>query len=321
MNVLGIDFGGTKVALRVEGPDGTGVSGRLRIGEGEAAASVLERTFAEARRLVAAAGPIAAVGVSTPGIVHDDHVDLAPNVVGWTDLSLGARLREAFGVTALRIENDVKAAALAESRTGALRDAGTGLYVNLGTGIAIAVVLDDVVLHGAHGAAGEIGYGIIGRMPRTVPVPAGAGAGAGTGAGEAAAAETVAATETVETLEEYAGGSGLGRRSAAAGDVPASDARGLVEAVASSASAERLWTGAIDEIARHLVTAALTVDPARIAIGGGMTAAGDALFAPLTARLTAALPYPPEIVPSAFGADASLRGALILARTAEGVLR
>ncbi|WP_424937085.1 MULTISPECIES: ROK family protein [Bacteria] len=295
MNVLGIDFGGTKVALRAERPDGTGESARLRIGDGEEASAVLERTFAEARRLVEAVGGAGAVGVSTPGVVHDDRVDLAPNVVGWSDLALGARLRDEFGVTTLRIENDVKAAAVAEARAGALRTAGTGLYVNLGTGIAIAAVLGGTVLHGAHGAAGEIGYGIVGPI-------------------------SVGSAPRV-TLEEHAGGSGLGRRAAADPSVPAADARSVVEALSSSAAAAQLWQDAVDEIARHLITAALTVDPERIAVGGGMTAAGDALFAPLSVRLRAALPYPPEIVTSAFGADASLRGALILARDPEGELR
>lgn len=288
-NVLGIDFGGTKVALRVERPDGSGADARLRIAEGEAASSVLERTFSEARRLVADAGAIGAIGVATPGVVHEDHVDLAPNVAGWTELGLGARLAEEFGPIPLSVENDVKAAARAEAGEGALHGAGTGLYVNLGTGIAIAPVLDGTVLRGAHGAAGEIGYAPIGPL----------------GGSE----------ERATTLEEHAGGSGLGRRAAADAGIAADDVRGLVALLGVSPAADRLWDDAVDEIARHLITAALTVDPSRIVVGGGMTRAGTALFDPLVARLAAALPYPPEVVASAFGPDASLRGALILART------
>lgn len=293
MNVLGIDFGGTKVALRVEVEDGESRDDRLRIGAEEPAASVLDRTFAAAARLVAQTGPVRAVGVSTPGIVFDDRVDLAPNVVGWSDLDLGGRLEAEFGATVLAVENDVKAAALAEVREGALRDTRVGLYVNLGTGIAIAPVVEGCVLRGAHGAAGEVGYGVVGPVSEW--------------------------TADAPTLEEYAGGSGLGRRVAADARVPAADVPELVAAIATSDAAARLWAGAVDEIARHLITAALTCDPARIAVGGGMTRAGAALFEPLAARLRAALPYPPEIVLSGFGADASLRGAVILARDAARV--
>ena len=286
MSVLGIDFGGTKVALRVESADGSRRDERLRIGPDEPAVSVLERTFAAAARL-AEPGVVDAVGVSTPGIVFDDRVDLAPNVVGWSELDLAGRFRDAFGAVPVAIENDVKAAALAEARAGALRGTRVGLYVNLGTGIAIAPVLDGRVLRGAHGAAGEIGYGIVGAVSEW--------------------------RAGVPTLEEFAGGSGLERRVAADGRVPASDVPGLIAALGTSPAADEMWSGTIDEIARHLITAALTCDPSRIVVGGGMTRAGSALFQPLSERLGTALPYAPELLLSEFGPDASLRGAVMLA--------
>lgn len=289
MNVLGMDFGGTKVALRMESGS-THVEERLRIGAGEQAEEVIARTFDVVRGMQARLGKADAVGVATPGIVLDERIDLAPNVDGWSELDLAERLREAFGSATVSIDNDVKAAALAESRDGALRDASVGLYVNLGTGIAICPVVDGQPLRGAHGAAGEVGYGVVGSV-----------------------AEWDAKTLT---LEEYAGGSGLGRRAAAATDVPADDAAGLLAACQDSVAAQVMWRDALDEIARHLVTAALTVDPSLIAVGGGMTRAGTALMDPLTARLTESMPYPPHVVLSRFGPDASLRGAILLARDA-----
>ncbi|MDQ0614752.1 glucokinase [Microbacterium sp. W4I4] len=290
MNVLGIDFGGTKVALRAEAAGGSALEERLRIGADESATSVLSRAFDAARRLVDSVGVLDAVGISTPGVVLDDRVDLAPNVIGWSELDLGARLRSEFGVSALAISNDVKAAALAECREGALRGSSVALYVNLGTGIAIAPIIDGEVLHGAHGAAGEVGYGIVGPVSDW--------------------------SASSPTLEEFAGGRGLSRRVAADDGISATDAAGLVSEAGHSEPASRMWLEAVDEIARHLATAILTIDPARIAIGGGMIRAGDALLQPLRARLAEALPYPPELVLSEFGPDASLRGAVILARTA-----
>lgn len=317
--VLGIDFGGTKVELRIErepgsvtpipldrlstalaGPDGRvipepdashrapSVDVRLEIRAGEAADSVLDRTFDIARALVDAAGGVDAVGVSTPGIVLDDRVDLAPNVVGWSDLSLSDRLRDGLGAERIVVENDVKAAALAEARQGTLVDVDPGLYVNLGTGIAIAPVLGGAVLRGAHGAAGEIGYSVVGALPDW----------SGDGA----------------PLEEYAGGGGLLRRVAGSG-LGIADVPSLVAASTSGDDdATRFWLDAVDELARHLVTATLTIDPQRVTLGGGMVRAGRALIDPLHGRLESALPYPPEVVVSAFGARAALIGACILAR-------
>ncbi|MFK4791479.1 ROK family protein [Microbacterium sp. ZW T5_56] len=313
--VLGIDFGGTKVELRIERAPGStapiplGTLGarlisesdtphrtpsadvRLEIEPGESADSVLDRTFDIARALVEAAGGVDAVGVSTPGIVLDDRVDLAPNVVGWSDLSLSDRLRDGLGAERIVVENDVKAAALAEARQGTLVDVDPGLYVNLGTGIAIAPVLGGIVLRGAHGAAGEIGYGVVG------PLPDWSGSGA--------------------PLEEYAGGGGLQRRVAASG-LGIADVPSLVAAASVSVheSAAKFWLDAVDELARHLLTATLTIDPQRVTLGGGMVRAGRALLGPLQGRLESALPYPPEVVVSAFGARAALIGACILARDA-----
>ncbi|WP_433675796.1 ROK family protein [Microbacterium gorillae] len=312
--VLGIDFGGTKVELRIERASGSvapiplGALGarlipesdaphrtpsadvRLEIEPGEPADSVLDRTFDIARALVEVAGGVDAVGVSTPGIVLDDRVDLAPNVVGWSDLSLSDRLRDGLGAGRIVVENDVKAAALAEARQGTLVDVDPGLYVNLGTGIAIAPVIGGIVLRGAHGAAGEIGYGVVG------PLPDWSGSGA--------------------PLEEYAGGGGLLRRVAASGlgiaDVPSL----VASSTSGHESATRFWLDAVDELARHLLTATLTIDPQRVTLGGGMVRAGRALIGPLQGRLESALPYPPEVVVSAFGARAALIGACILARDA-----
>lgn len=285
--VLGVDFGGSKVELRVDGAGGT-TDARLDIRPGEPATSVLDRTFALAVDLVERAGGVRAVGVATPGVVFHDRVELAPNVVGWSDLALRDRMTEAFGIDDVVVENDVKAAAFAEAALGALRDADPGLYVNLGTGIAIAAVIGGRVLRGAHGAAGEIGYGVIG--------------------------EDADWSGSAAPLEEHAGGGGLARRLAVREDIPATDAASLVVASVSSPAARAMWEDAIDVLSRHLLTAMLTIDPTRVAIGGGMVAAGAALLDPLRLRLRSATPYEVDVVPSDFGTGAALRGAVLLAR-------
>src|SRR5436189_120257 len=90
------------------------------------ARACFDRGIRSARELLAAFAPgreLAAVGVATFGIPFDDHVDLAPNVGGWGDLPLGHELRAAFPGAAVRMATDAKAAALAESRWGALAGA------------------------------------------------------------------------------------------------------------------------------------------------------------------------------------------------------
>ena len=69
----------------------------------------------------------------------------------------------------------------------------------------------------------------------------------------------------------------------------------------------------VDELAFHLVNLAILVNPARIAVGGGIVRS----WAPDRARLQHALrsgtPFPPELVVAHFPYDAPLLGAVAMA--------
>ncbi|HKF35642.1 MAG TPA: ROK family protein, partial [Ktedonobacteraceae bacterium] len=69
------------------------------------------------------------------------------------------------------------------------------------------------------------------------------------------------------------------------------------------------------ELATHVANLAILIDPARIAIGGGLMRSGDVILRALAFRLGYAVPFPPEVVPAKFLNDASLHGAIALALT------
>src|SRR5260221_11364034 len=62
------------------------------------------------------------------------------------------------------------------------------------------------------------------------------------------------------------------------------------------------------ELATHVANLAILIDPARIAVGGGLMSSGDVILRALAFRLGYAVPFPPEIVPASFLNDASLHG-------------
>jgi glucokinase len=162
--VLGLDFGGTKIAVAVCRLDGTRL-GSATVGSGGelGARASFDRGVATARNLLASTAPgvpLAAVGVSTFGIPFDDRVELAPAISGWGELPLGRELRAAFPGSVVRMATDAKAAAAAEVRWGALADCDPAIYLNLGTGLSAALVSGGQVIGGANGAAGEIGYNL-----------------------------------------------------------------------------------------------------------------------------------------------------------------
>ncbi|CAM2138605.1 Fructokinase [Pararobbsia alpina] len=289
--LLAIDFGGTKIAMATAAPTGE----RLRECEiptlaEEGADRVLERMFEAASNLVrettaATRLSLQAVAAVTPGIVEPDGIRLAPNNPGWDRLPLERVLRAGFDVDAIRVETDVKAAALAEARCGALAGVRHGLYVNVGTGLAAAAVIDGKVLHGANGAAGEIGYSL-----RGVP-------------------NEVLFADDGAPLEQFVSGRAIADRATAmlGRQVSARDAFDLAKSTPEVAG---LIDGALEALAIHVANLVLMLDPQRIVLGGGM-ARVPAISIKLMHCLARAVPYPPEVVIATFGQGAALQGAIV----------
>ena len=290
--VLGIDFGGTKIALATATLDGRLLeSDRLDTDAGRGAAQAVDRAVARADELMAATarsegGRCVAVSAVSPGIVYEDRVALAPNVPGWQELELPALLRERFDGARSAVGTDVKAAAVAELRWGSLRGADPAILLVLGTGIAAAIVAGGTVIQGANGAAGEIGYSLRG------------------------ACDTTGAAEGHAPLEELAGGRAIGERASELLGEPLTAADVFDH---PDPRARELLDAALDALAVQVANMAIALDPARIAVGGGLMSRADAVLAALERRLTAAAPFTPELVPAEFVHDGPLRGAIALA--------
>ena len=293
--VLGIDVGGTKVAVGVSSSDGPEITERIRLDTG---ARTLERTLAAARDLD---GAPAAVGFSTCGVIRDGRVCLAPNVPGWEGLELPRLLREEYGAIPVAIDNDVKAAAAAELRWGALRGVSAGVYLNLGTGLAAALVVNGQVVSGAHGAAGEIAY------LQAIP-------------GEPAFADGhVPLEERVSGAALAARGTALLGRETTAADLLALFATapaGASDGAPAGADVAGLVDEALALLAMSVANLCVTFDPECLVVGGGMMGAADLIMPRLTAELRRAVPFPPEVRPARFADDAPLLGALALAHAA-----
>jgi glucokinase len=291
--LLGIDFGGTKIAVAMADSRGRMLASATVDSAGELGArAAFERGINAARGLLAAGGDreLAAVGVSTFGIPFDDRVELAPSIPGWDVLPLGRELRAAFPGAQVRMATDAKAAAHAEATWGALAGCDPAIYLNLGTGLSAAIVAGGRVLVGHNGASGEIGYNLRGLgdvgldLNHRVP------------------------------LEWMVSARALAKRANAA----AGPGRELTAAEAFEASAEDpVLAGVIDdfvaELSYHLVNLAICIDPVRIAVGGGMTGSWERLRPGLEQALRAGVPFPPELVLADFNFDAPLIGAVALA--------
>jgi glucokinase len=296
--VLGIDVGGTKLALGTADLDGNRLfDDELPTLADQGAPAVISRLLEAARGLIkrttaAGEGELVAVGAVSPGIVLADRVLLAPNNPGWGTLALAGELRAGLGISRVAVDTDAKAAVLAEARWGTLAGVDNGAFLNLGTGVSLAAIVHGHVLRGAHGAAGEIGYHLIGRSS------------------EAAFAEGHA------PLEEHVGGGPLGERVSALLGRRVTVAEAF-EVAESDGRVKDLLDEALDTLAVDIANVAITLDLERIAVGGGLIHRFEWLGL-LDKVLRRAVPFPPDLVIARFSQDAPLVGAVVHALDCAG---
>lgn len=286
--VAGIDFGGTKVAVGIGAADGQlDAHEVLRTRDWDNPTALVDAAVASVRRLLGDR-PVGAIGISTMGITQEERVLLAPNVPAWEGLSLPERIRRAFPDTPVAIENDVKAALMAELQWGVLKPWPDAAYLNLGTGIELAWAYGGQMQRGAHGASGEIAYLWRPGEP-------------GFRDGHAPLEERVAGGALDREVERRFPGQHAVADLFSDGH-PIPEAQGFLE-------------DTVREIAAAVGHALLVLDVDAVAVGGGF---GRQLpwFRPiLEEEWTRYLPFPPTIVASRFPSLAGLMGALAVGST------
>jgi glucokinase len=290
--VLAVDVGGTSIKGAVVAPDGdflheltrpTPVAAGPDAVVGEVTALIAE---------LAAESSAAVVGLVVPGIVDPaaGRAVFSANV-GFRDLPLRDVVRDAVGLPVL-LEHDVYAAGVAERVVGAAVDSDDHLVAVIGTGIAGVLHVGGRPARGALGVAGELGH--VPVWPGGEPCPCGQRG----------------------CLERYASAAAISRRYGALGGAGGISAEAIAMRRSTDPAAQRVWQEAAEALAVAFVTCTMLLDPALIVIGGGLSAAGEALLAPVQAELAARISWrePPPLRLSPLGARAGLIGAAILAR-------
>lgn len=314
---LGIDVGGTNLAVAVATPDGAVLAERRepsRAAEGPDA--MIARATRLAREAVADAGMgmdgVAGIGIGCggpldpwTGVVHN-----ALNNPGWIDVPLVARVEAELGRPAY-LDNDANAAALGEHRFGAGLGVRNLVYLTISTGIGGGLVLDGRLYRGENGNAGELGHVSL-RVDGGRPCHCGS-----IGCLEAYCSGTNIAARASELLESDGGTSALrGRAPISAHDV--ADAAGAGDPLARS-----VWDETMTLLGGGIVSIVHAFNPRLVILGGGVTRAGGLLFEPVR-RVVAdrAMPWlaePVEVVPAGLGERAGTLGAVAVALDRIGI--
>ena len=98
------------------------------------------------------------IGIGVPGPVVDNRVCMRASNLGWSKTDVAATLSELTGIRRVVCLNDANSAALGEIWKGSGKGHHSLLLVTLGTGIGGGIVVNDHVVSGAFGSAGEIGH-------------------------------------------------------------------------------------------------------------------------------------------------------------------
>ncbi|WP_431860660.1 ROK family protein [Azospirillum sp.] len=117
----------------------------------------IDAAVAASRRADAEAPPVRGIGVGIPALMdRSGRLVLAPNL-GWRDTPIRPLLEEALGAR-VQIDNDTKAAAMAERLFGACRGVEDFAYLTGHSGVGGGLFLGGRLYRGAQGFAGEVGH-------------------------------------------------------------------------------------------------------------------------------------------------------------------
>ena len=212
------------------------------------------------------------VGIGVPGPVQNASVVpiVCANLGGWGEQNVSARLSGLLDGLKVLVGNDANVAALGEIWMGAAKGCSSAVMVTLGTGVGGGVIVNNHVIDGTHGAGGEIGHLTVNRHETAV-----------CGCGKKGCLEQYSSATGVvrcmkKLLDENPGTPCVLRGT----DFVAKDV--FDAARSGDALAAREVDEMADTLGMALASIAATVDPEAFLVGGGVSRAGEVLFAPLT---------------------------------------
>lgn len=97
------------------------------------------------------------VGVQAAVFVEGDELSFTDTLPGWPESGARQQIEAALDLD-VTLDNDVNLAAMAERSAGVAQDASSFALLWMGGGLGVGLDVGGIVLRGAHGGAGELGY-------------------------------------------------------------------------------------------------------------------------------------------------------------------
>ncbi|SIS36895.1 ROK family glucokinase [Salimicrobium flavidum] len=308
---IGVDIGGTTVKLAILTTEGKMVyKWEIPTVTDEAGSGIISDVAATLEETLKALdidkSTIKGIGVGAPGFIDQNtgYVYEAINI-GWKNFSMGEALYDATGLP-VWADNDANIAALGEKWLGAGNGCESMLAVTLGTGVGGGIIVNEKVINGANGTGGEIGH--ITVKPDSPYY---------CNCGRYGCLETEASATAISRKADEA--------KADSNDtclhyIENPSAKDVFEGYAQNDDVcRKIVHDVSDQLGLALANLAVSINPEKIIIGGGVSKAGELLLSPLKASFERyALPRVNEVCEfsiAELGNDAGVIGGAYLVKS------
>ncbi|MFC4601467.1 ROK family glucokinase [Cohnella hongkongensis] len=269
---VGVDLGGTSIKVGLCNAEGD----LLRTYEGatqgsEGPDTVLSNIAAYVRELVppgtAEWEEVGGIGIGIAGFLNipEGIITFSPNLP-FRDVQVKRIMEEKLGKP-VKINNDANVAALGEAWGGAGRGVSNVVCYTLGTGVGGGIILNDRLIEGASGMAGELGHISIVADLEAIQC----------GCGKTGCLETVSsATGIIRMAKDAVDRGDKTSLALVEGELTA---KHVIDAAKEGDEASaRIVSRAAFYLGKSMAAVAVVVNPERFIIGGGVSKAGEFLF-------------------------------------------
>ncbi|MBR2569090.1 MAG: ROK family glucokinase [Paenibacillus sp.] len=304
---VGVDLGGTAIKVGLVNAAGELLQtfeGPTEVAQGTEA--VINNIEKYVRHIVETSpyewDQIAGVGAGVAGFtnIKEGIIVLAPNI-GFKEVPIRSILEERLGKM-IKIDNDANVAALGEVWSGAGKGLEHCVCYTLGTGVGGGIIVGGKIVQGFSGLAGELGHMAV--IPDLEAIQC--------GCGKMGCLETVSSATGIIRMANDA--VERGDRTSLSLLEHAITAKDVFDAAkAGDEVSERIVSRAAFYIGKSMASIAVTLNPERFIIGGGVSKAGDYLFDQIRDTFMKLTPEPVtrgvSIVAAELGNDAGMIGA------------
>jgi glucokinase len=267
---FGIDLGGTTVKLAFFNDEGTMLN-KWEIptvtidGGSHILPDIAASIRAHLNKVGIADSDVLGIGIGVPGPVNGKGVVNKCVNLGWGVFNIHDELSKLTGFP-VKAGNDANVAALGEYWKGGGQGCENMIFATLGTGVGGGIVVDGKLVHGVHGAGGEIGHLVLNRE-ETEPC----------GCGKCGCVEQYcSATGIVRMAEKY-----LASTDAASSlrDIFPLTCKDVFDhAAAGDAVAAEILEKVYAYLGEFLADLCAVLDPEAVVLGGGVSKAGKVLI-------------------------------------------